>query len=101
MKQSLSICTQSLKEEKRAKDSNIDYFRRVKGPNIEKTIISEQRKISSFCKSFQFLFSDIAGNILKKRKYKGKHSFQDYLKHALPNSHVFFDYDQIEVEYLI
>ena len=56
--------------------------------------LSNQKDVANHFNSY---FSDIAGNILKKRKYKGKHSFQEYLKHALPNSHVFFDCDQIEV----
>ena len=56
--------------------------------------LSNQKDVANHFNSY---FSDIAGNILKKRKYKGKHSFQDYLKHALPNSHMFFDCDQIEV----
>ena len=60
--------------------------------------LSNQKDVANHFNSY---FSDIAGNILKKRKYKGKHSFQNYLKHALPNSHMFFDCDQIEVECLI
>ena len=60
--------------------------------------LSNQKDVANHFNSY---FSDIAENILKKRKYKGKHSFQDYLKHALPNSHMFFDCDQIEVECLI
>ena len=60
--------------------------------------LSNQKDVANHFNSY---FSDIAGNILKKRKYKGKHSFQDYLKHALPNSHVFFDCDQLEVGCLI
>ena len=60
--------------------------------------------MSRFCctytyqKKIKTLFSR---NILKRRKYKGKHSYQEYLKGPLPNSHMFFDCDPTEVESLI
>ena len=61
-------------------------------------IITNGKDIANHFNSY---FSGIAGNILKKRKYKGKHSYQEYLKGPLPNSHMFFDCDPTEVESLI
>ena len=54
------------------------------------SIITNGKDVANHFNSY---FSSIAGNILKKRKYKGKHSYQEYLKGPLPNSYVFFDCD--------
>ena len=64
----------------------------------KKTILTDQKEIADHFNSY---FSGIAENILKNRKYEGKHSYQEYLKNPLPNSHVFFDCDPSEVECLI
>ena len=39
--------------------------------------------------------------ILKSRKHKGNHTYQEYLKIPLPNSHIFFDSESSQVECLI
>ena len=62
------------------------------------TIITDQKEIADH---FNNYFSSIAENILQSRKYEGKHSYQEYLKHPLPNSHMFFDCDPSEVGCLI
>ena len=61
-------------------------------------ILTNQKEIAEH---FNCYFSGIAENILKKRKFEGSHSYQEYLKHPLPNSHMFFDCDPEEVECLI
>ena len=61
-------------------------------------ILTNQKEIAEH---FNCYFSGIADNILKKRKFEGSHSYQEYLKHPLPNSHMFFDCDPEEVECLI
>ena len=61
-------------------------------------MLTNQKEIANH---FNCYFSGIAGNILKSRKHKGNHSYQEYLKNPLPNSHIFFDSDPSEVECLI
>ena len=61
-------------------------------------ILTDQKEIADHFNSY---FSGIAENILKKRKHEGNHSYQEYLKNPLPNSHIFFDCDPTEVECLI
>ena len=50
---------------------------------------------------FNCYFSNIAENILKSRQHEGTHSYKEYLKNPLPNSHIFFDCEPSEVECLI
>ena len=57
-------------------------------------MLTNQKEIANH---FNCYFSGIAGNILKSRKHKGNHSYQEYLKNPLPNSHIFFDSDPSEV----
>ena len=64
----------------------------------KKTILTDEKEIADHFNSY---FSGIAENILKSRKYEGKHSYQEYLKNPLPNSHIFFDCDPPEIECLI
>ena len=64
----------------------------------KKTILTDRKEIADHFNSY---FSGIAENILKSRKFEGKHSYQEYLKNPLPNSHIFFDCDPPEIECLI
>ena len=61
-------------------------------------ILTDEKEIANH---FNCYFSGIAENILQNRKYEGKHTYQEYLKNPLSNSHVFFDCDPTEVECLI
>ena len=74
-------------------------------PIAIETSLKDKDKISTnqieIAEHFNCYFSGIADNILKKRKFEGSHSYQEYLKHPLPNSHMFFDCDPEEVECLI
>ena len=50
---------------------------------------------------FNNFFTSIADDILKKRKFEGNKSFRDYLSNPLPNSILFFDCDEIEIQSII
>ena len=50
---------------------------------------------------FNSFFTSIAGDILKKRKFEGNKSFRDYLSNPLPNSILFYDCDEIEIQSII
>ena len=66
--------------------------------NNKGSILTNQKEIANHFNSY---FSGIAENILKNRKYEGSHSYQEYLKNPLQNSHIFFDCDPTEIESLI
>ena len=53
------------------------------------------------CNSFNYYFSNIADDVLKKRKYGGNKIFQEFLKTPLPNSFVFEPCNPMEVKELI
>ena len=50
---------------------------------------------------FNNFFTSIADDILKKRKFEGNKSFRDYLSNPLPNSILFYDCDEIEIQSII
>ena len=51
--------------------------------------------------TFNGYFTSIADNILKKRKFEGNKSFQDYLTNPLNNSFFLYDCDEIEIKSII
>ena len=61
-------------------------------------ILTDHKEIANH---FNNYFSGIVDNILKDRKYEGKHAYKEYLKKPLPNSHTFFECDSSKVECLI
>ena len=65
--------------------------------NKDKTV-TDPKEIANY---FNCYFSNIAENTLKSRKFEGTHSYKEYLKNPLPNSHIFFSCEPSEVECLI
>ena len=47
--------------------------------------------------NFNYYFSKIAESILKIRQHESNHSYKDYLKNSMPNSHIFCHCEQGEV----
>ena len=65
--------------------------------NKDRTV-TDPKEIADY---FNCYFSNIAENTLKSRKFEGTHSYKEYLKNPLPNSHIFFSCEPSEVECLI
>ena len=60
--------------------------------------VTEPRKIAN---AFNNYFTSIADNILKKRKYEGRKSHRDYLRHPNPHTLAIYECDRTEIENLI
>ena len=61
-------------------------------------MLIDPRKI---CNCFNDYFTNIADDILNKRKYEGNKTFQEFLKTSVPNSFVYEPCDPMEVKELI